>query len=680
MPEELVTQFKDNYVETEAGKIAIVTMDNGEDYRKPNTFGLGGIASLNACLDRIAQEEGVKAMILTGKPFIFAVGADLNQVPEIKTREEAVSVAQAGHAAFKRIMDLPYPTVAAINGAVMGGGLEIALACDYRTISTGVTAVAFPECFIGLIPGWGGTTLLPKLIGPEKALQIIITNALNNNRMISGREAYELGIADRIYEPVEFLDDTIKFTVGILKGTEKVERPEPDFSNVDSLCDAAKAAVEAKVHGMAPAPYRAIEIIRKAGEISVEEGFALEDEALGDLIISDQCRASVYSFDLVQRRAKRPVGVPEGAPLAVNKVGVLGAGLMGSQLATLFLRRMTVPIVIKDIKQEFVEKGLNYIQTEMNKQADKGRIDKSRLPWMLSLVKGTLDYQDLADCDFIIEAVLEDMSLKKKVFAELEEYVGETAILATNTSSLSITEMASDLKHPQRVVGFHFFNPVAVLPLLEIIRGEKTDDQTLVTAFDVARKIGKRAVLVKDAPAFVVNRLLIRMMVVQWDLVDEGNTFKEVDEALAKLGAPMPPFVLLALVGPAIGMHACETLVEAFPDRYHISDNLRKLVEMGKGSVYGPDGNVDPEYAAELKVADPPRKSTPQEMIDRTCEAVTDEIARMLEEGVVAGPEEIDLCMILGAGYPFWNGGITKALDYLGYSEKVLGRKFHPEK
>jgi 3-hydroxyacyl-CoA dehydrogenase/enoyl-CoA hydratase/carnithine racemase len=679
MPDELVTQFKDTYFESPAGKIAMVTMDNGEDYRKPNSFGMGGLASLNACMERVESEPDVKALILTGKPFIFAVGADLTQVPEVKTKEQAKEIAKAGHAAFKRIMDLPYTTVAAINGAALGGGLEIALMCDYRTISTGVTALGFPECFLGLVPGWGGTTLLPKLIGPEKALQIIIHNALNNNRMINGKTAFEMGIADRIFEPVDFLDKTIEFTIGLLEGTEKVERPEPDWSNLDNLCAQAKAVADSKVHGNSQAPYRAIENIRAAKDNTIEEGFAMEDEALGDLIPSPQMQAGAYAFDLTQRRAKRPVGVPEGAPLPVRKVGVLGAGLMGSQLAVLFLRRLGVPVVIKDIKQEFVDKGMDYITKEINRQAEKGRIDKDRVAWMLSLMEPTLDYADMAECDFVIEAVLEEMPIKKQVFGELEGYVPETAILATNTSSLDITEMASDLKHPERVVGFHFFNPVAAMPLLEIIRADQTNDQTLVTAFDLAKKIRKRAVLVKNAPAFVVNRLLIRSMVETVKLVDEGNDFKEVDAALWELGTPMPPFVLMALVGPAIAMHVTETLQAAFPDRFAVSDNLRELVARKKPSVYGPDGEVDPEVREFWKQADPPQKSTPEEMRDRVSMALADETWRMLEEGVVGAPEEIDICMIFGAGYPFYMGGITKYLDYAGYSEKVKGKKFHPE-
>lgn len=679
MPEELVTYFKDTYYDSPAGKIAIVTMDNGEDYKKPNTFGFGAMQSLNECLDRIMAQGDVKGMILTGKPFIFAAGADLTQVPSVKTKEQAMEIGRAGHAAFKRIMDLPFPTVAAVNGVALGGGLEIALACDYRTVAHTVEHIGFPECFLGLIPGWGGTTLLPKLVGPEKALQVIIYNALNNNKMLKAKEALEMGIMDRMYEAVDLLDKSIEFLVGIIQGTEKVERPEPDWSNVDQLCEQAKAFADTKVHGNSKAPYMAIEIIRKAKDISVDEGFAMEDEALGELIPSPQMQAGAYAFDLTQRRAKRPVGIPEGQPLPVNKVGILGAGLMGSQLAVLFLRRMQIPVVIKDIKQEFLDKGVNYVQQEIQRQAERGRIDKTKVNWMLTLLEPTLDYQDMADCDFIIEAVLEEMPIKKQVFGEIEGYIKETAILATNTSSLSITEMASDLKHPERVVGFHFFNPVAVMPLLELIKGEKTNDITLITAADVGRKLGKRMVLVKDSPAFVVNRLLIRSMVETIKLVDEGNDFKEVDMALWALGAPMPPFQLLALVGPAIAMHATETLAAAYPDRFYVSENIRELVARKKPGIYGPDGEVDPEVREFWKQQDPPKKATPEEMRDRVSLALADEVWRMLDEGVVAGPEEIDICMIFGAGYPFYMGGLTKYLDYAGYSERVRGKKLHPE-
>jgi len=675
MADERVTYFKETYYDSPAGKIAIVTMDNGEDYTKPNTFGEGGMASLNECLDRIAQVTDVKALLYTGKVFIFAVGADLNQVPDIPNREEAKKVGVMGHTAFKRIKDLPYPTVAAVNGAVMGGGLEIALMAKYRTFSTGITALAFPECFIGLVPGWGGCTLLPRLLGPEKALQVIINNALNNNVMLNGKKAFGLGMADQLFEAGDFLDKSLAFTVGLLDGSVKVDREPVDMSNTDALCDAAKAFVDMKVHGAAPAPYRAIEIIRAQKDCTIEEGFAMEDEALADMIMSPQCRASVYAFDLVQRRAKRPVGVPEGFPQPVKKVGIVGAGLMGSQLGMLFLRRMKIPIVIKDIKQEFVDKGVNYIRGELDRQVSKGRMDQGQSDYLFSLVKPTLDYADMADCDFIIEAVLEEIPLKKKVFGELEGYISETAILATNTSSLSITDMASELKNPERVVGFHFFNPVAVLPLLEIIKAEKTGDQALVTAFDLARKIGKRAIRVKDAPAFLVNRLLVRMMVECTNLVDEGNSFKDVDDAMLALGIPMAPFVLMSLVGPAIALHTSETLTSAFPDRYKVSPNMVKLVEAKKVSVYGSDGNNDPEVAAFWQQGS--EKLDAQPMRDRVLTALCDESWRILDDGVVAEAADIDTGLILGAGYPFFMGGVTMYLDSAGYAEKVKGKRFH---
>jgi len=270
------------------------------------------------------------------------------------------------------------------------------------------------------------------------------------------------------------------------------------------------------------------------------------------------------------------------------------------------------------------------------------------------------------------------MPIKKKVYGELEEFISETCILATNTSSLSVSEMASDLKHPERVVGFHFFNPVAAMPLLEIIKAEKTSDPALITAFDTGKKLGKRCVLCKDAPAFIVNRLLLRSMVETLKLVDEGNDFKDVDDALWAMGGPMPPFVLMALVGPAIALHTNETLADAFPDRYVVSENFKELVARKKSGVYGPDGQVDPEVREFWKQADPPKKIDAQEMRDRVSEALTDECWRMLDDGVVGAPEEIDICMIFGAGYPFYMGGLTRYLDYAGYSEKVKGKKFHP--
>ncbi len=679
MADELVTQFKVTYYDhPKAGKLAVMTMDNGADYRKPNTFGGGALASLNEAMDNL--DKDIKGLMLTGKQFIFSVGANLMEVPSIQSVEEGKEVGSQGHAAFKRIMDLPVPTLAAINGASMGGGVEIGLYCDYRTISTGAAPYALPECFLGLVPGWGGTQLVPRLIGAEKAIELIIKNPLGNNRMINGPKAFKLGLADWLLEPVEFFDESIEILAQIVTGEIKLEREKPDLSNIKAEVDAAREFVRGRVHGGAIAPYRACDLIEGSAGWSLDEGFAQEDQALGELIMSDQLRASVYAFDLTQRRAKQMVGIPAEQPLPVNKVGVIGAGLMASQFGLLFLQRLEVPIVMKDIKQEFLDKCKSYIEAQLDGVVAKGRMDEAKAGFLKSLVTYTLDDAGFAGCDFVIEAVFEEMGIKQKVFGDVEKVVSETCILATNTSSLSITEMASKLEHPERVVGFHFFNPVAVLPLLEIIRGEKTNDVTMATAGAVAKKIRKTVVAMKDAPGFLVNRLLIRMMSTTSDIVDGSNTPQEVDEAMVELGLPMAPFDLLALVGPAVGLHATETLAAAFPDRYKVSPNIVKMVEMKKPGVYLPmTKEIDPEIA-EAWVKDESKPKLSADEIRAAClEALADEVRHILDDGVVAEAQDVDTGLIMGAGYPFFMGGLTRYLDQKGISQKVNGKPFMTE-
>jgi enoyl-CoA hydratase/carnithine racemase len=255
MAEELITQFKVTYYNhPKAGKLAMMTMDNGADYKKPNTFGAGALVSLNEAMDNL--DKDIKGLMLTGKTFIFSVGANLMEVTDYNSIEEGIEVGRQGHAAFKRIMDLDVPTLAAINGASMGGGVEIGLYCDYRTISTGAAPYALPECFLGLVPGWGGTQLVPKLIGPEKAIELIIKNPLQNNRMINGKKAFKMGLADRLLEPVEFFDESIELLAKIVTGEEKIEREKPDMSNIKAQVDEAREFVKGRVHGGALAPYR----------------------------------------------------------------------------------------------------------------------------------------------------------------------------------------------------------------------------------------------------------------------------------------------------------------------------------------------------------------------------------------------------------------------------------------
>jgi 3-hydroxyacyl-CoA dehydrogenase len=442
-----------------------------------------------------------------------------------------------------------------------------------------------------------------------------------------------------------------------------------------------RAIADARLHGAAPAPYRALELMAKAETVPFAEGTAAEDEVNADLLMSEEFRSGLYSFDLVQRRAKRPAGAPDKSlARPVTKVGVLGAGLMASQLALLFARRLEVPVVLTDLDQSRVDKGVAYVHTEVDKLLAKGRIDADKANRLKASVTGSIDKSVFADADFLIEAVFEDMAVKKALFSEIESVIESDAILATNTSSLSITEMAADLKHPERVVGFHFFNPVAVLPLLEIVRGEATDDATLATAFAVSKQLKKNSVLCTDSPAFVVNRLLTRFLGEVFSTVDEGTPVEVADRALEPLGLPMSPFVLLQFVGMPVAHHVSETLHAAYPDRFRVSDNLARLIEAGKPGVYVWDEqgrqSVDPDLAGLLKVGD--TVLTAEQVRDRALSALAQEARLMLDEGVVAEAADIDLCMILGAGWPFHLGGITPYLDRTGYSEKVTGQRFLP--
>jgi len=674
-PDEVVTKAFVRDVETSAGTIALITLDNGHDHTRPNTFGPASLLELDKALDSVADRTGIVAVAITGKPFIFAAGADLTGAALVRDRDTALAIARLGHQVFRRLGELPVPSFGFVNGAALGGGLEVALHCTYRTISSGIPAVALPEGALGLVPGWGGAYLLPRLIGPANAFKVIIENPLSQNRMLRGPQAFGLGIADVMFEPADFLEESLGWAAGVLDGSVIVERTDHSDDDWDAAVNAARFFADGKLHGAAPAPYKAIDLVAAAKTRTRDEAFAAEDEALADLLLNGEFHASVYAFELVQKRARKPAGAPDSSlARPVTKVGIIGAGLMAAQIGLLFARRLKVPVLLTDLDEDRVRRGVGYAHGEIAKLAAKGRISADEAGRLTALVTGSVSKDGFADADWVIEAVFEDLDVKRTVFAEAEAIISPECVLATNTSSLSVSAMADGLKHPERVVGFHFFNPVAVLPLVEVVRGEATDDASLATALSVGKQLRKNCVIVKDSPAFVVNRLLTRFLGEITNSVDEGTSFEVAEHAADPLGLPMPPFLLLQLVGPAIALHVAETLNAAFPDRFAVSPKLRSLVEAGKTSVYGPDFAVDPEVAKLLDGGDNP--STGEQVLQRAVEGLAEEIRLMLDEGVVAGPEDIDLCMILGAGWPFHLGGITPYLDRTGVAEKVTGAPF----
>jgi len=649
------TQFFLQEVKTRVGSFALVTMDNGEDWQKPNVFGRAALASLHDLLPRL-RDGNWSGLVLTGKPFVFAAGADLAEFPLATTPEIARAGGKAGHDAFAAIRDLPFPTLAAINGAALGGGLEIALHCDFRTLARSVRHIGFPEVFLGIIPAWGGTQLTPRLVGAAASVELIVANPLKQNRLLHAGQAAELGLADALLDDVEFLDDSIEWLVRAVEESQP-PREAVDLSDAPAVCAKARYAVDDAVHGVALAPYRALELIAGTAGWTIDEGYASEEDALADLLPGPQAQAGVYAFDLIERRVKKGVGIPDTKPRRIQKVGVVGAGLMATQLATLFLRRLEVPLVITDVDAARVEDSVAAIRADLEKQVTRGRLVEGKARFLDSIVTGVSDTSAFAGCDLVIEAVFEEIAVKQEVFAALEKVVSEECLLVTNTSSLSVTEMAARLQHPERVVGMHFFNPVAVLPLVELVRAQATDDTALATAWDVTKKLGKRGVLVKDAPAFVVNRLLTRQSCVLMQALENGNTFEETDEAALKLGIPMPPSALLAMVGPRVANHVLHTLHDEYPDRFPLSPTLENLAK----------GEMDIVLTGDAR-------QSVDEIYEAILEALADEARHLLDEGVVASAGEIDACLILGAGFPFFRGGLTKHLDQGGISTRVSGR------
>ncbi|OCG75384.1 3-hydroxyacyl-CoA dehydrogenase NAD-binding domain-containing protein [Microbacterium sediminis] len=686
--DEVVTHSIVRDVTLASGRtIALITLHNGRDHTRPNTLGPRTLTELNGVLEDLKKRASageIDAVAITGKPYIFAAGADLSQISALKTRDNARMIAQRGHQVLGKLSDLGVPSFAFVNGLALGGGVEIALNSTYRTIDSSAAAIGLPEVFLGIIPGWGGAYLLPNLIGIENALEVIISNPLKQNRTLKPQQAFELGMFDAIFSPANYLEDSLRWADGVLGGTVKVERKNAPgkmekLTKWPIAIKMARGMLESRIGTVPKSPYRALELLDKARSGSKEDGFAREDEALAELITGDQFAASMYAFDLVQKRAKRPVGAPDKAlARKVTKVGVIGAGLMASQFALLFVRRLQVPVLITDISQERVDKGLAYIRDEIAKLESKGRIDADAANRLRALVRGTVDKGEYADCDFVIEAVFEETKVKQDVFREIEAIVSPEAILATNTSSLSVEEIGSVLSNPERLIGFHFFNPVAVMPLIEIVRTPQASDEAISTGFVVAKNLKKNAIGTADAPGFVVNRLLAKVMGEAARAVDEGTPLVEVEKAFAPLGLPMGPFELIDLVGWKVAAHVQDTMVRHFPERFYSSENLHKVAEVAEPLAKDKHGKITGWSKDALKVLS--TGSSPASA-DEILRRVEDELAReikiMLDEGVVPEVEDIDLGLILGAGWPFIDGGATAYLDRVGASERVFGGTFH---
>ena len=686
--DEVVTHSYVRYVPMPRtqGTLALVTLDNGKDHTRPNTLGPQSLVELRETLlglQEKARNKEISAVAITGSPFILAAGADLSKVRDIPDKATGVLMVKLGHQTLGLLGEMGVPSFCFINGLALGGGLEVALNADYRTVSASAAALALPEVFLGLIPGWGGAWLLPNLIGIKNALTVMVENPLKMSRTLKPEQALSLGIADAMFPAARFLEDSLKFADEVVAGKRKVKRPhEPGVVERNTVwpiaVNTARKMLRDRIGTVAKSPFAALDLLASAKSNTKAQGFAAEDEVLAELIAGDQFRASVYAFMLTQKRAKITPGAPEREhALPITKVGVVGGGLMARQFAFQILRRLEVPVVISDISEDRVADATAWMRSEIDALLDKGRLHSDSANKLRGLIHGTTQMADFASCDLVIEAVFEEIGVKQEVFQELEKHVSAEAILASNTSSLSIGAIASVLKNPERMVGIHFFNPVAVMPLVEVVRAEKSSDAALATGVSLVNKLKKTAIVTADTTGFVVNRLLAKLLGEAMNAIETGTPYDVVDESVAPLGLPMGPFELLELVGLQVGAHVLDTHHAAFPERFFASDALRALVDHGK--IYDRDAKKKitgvSSFAAGLIGSGPGLSAA--ELRDRVYDGLADEVWRMLEEGVVEGPEDIDVGMILGAGWPFHMGGLTPFLDRVGASEKARGKTFH---
>lgn len=688
---ETVTETRTAYLDHAGFRFAVLSLENPGG--RPVTLGPASLGAFEAAVNAV-DLAGVDAVAVTGKGSVFCAGADLKVMTEAATPEQAENVARRGVEVLGRFAGLPVPTFAFVNGIALGGGLELALHADYRTAADSVRAIGFPEVRLGLVPGWGGIQRTSALLGAGLTARLVVTDSLAGKNL-SAPTAADLGLIDAILPETGFLASSLDFAVSILSGTHDTlsraasasdrhsrsgEQDPPGAAVAAAALDAVRTQLDARLHGAAPAPYRALELIAAAADDSpagTSPAGTIEQaqiRAFGELLLSDEARASIYAFHLTQSLAKKPVGRPAAEPLPVRAVGVVGAGLMASQLALIFAQQLRVPVRITDLSSDRIEKALAWIGGQLDKQVDRGRLQSADAEAIRALLTGGTDKASFADCDVVIEAVFEELAVKRAVFEELEPLLRPDALLLTNTSSLSIKAMGATLARPGRLIGFHFFNPVAVLPLVEIIATGQTDETTLATAFELSRRLRKTAVLTTDTAGFVVNRVLTRLFSEVLSLLDDGADPATVDHALDPLGLPMTPLQLLQFIGPAVQLHICETMHLAYPQRFSVSRSLTALVSAGlpgylNNGYLENDGGLSPAAAALLPGPNPIDAGSVRA---RILAALAEEITAMLGEGVVAGPEQIDLCLILGANYPFHTGGLTPLLD------RQAGTAFHP--
>jgi len=641
---------------------------------------------------RIATGQPVAVVLWSGKPKTFIAGADVREFAGVDSAAEAKAKSAEGQRVFRRLSRLTVPVIAAIDGVCLGGGTEAALACDWRLATNrAATKIGLPEVKLGIIPAWGGCVRLPRLIGVQRALEMILGGSA-----VSAARAQRWGLVDRVF-PVEGFQKAVRlFAIDVVRGQEKRENESRSASLTDRLLEdtglgrkilfvTARKRTLRETKGHYPAPLEAIDVIEKTLDLSIDEALKVENAGLARMW-ETEASSNLLRLFLLGQEAKRALAtdVAEKAR-EVERAAVLGAGVMGGGIAELIAAN-DVPVTLKDIDQDALDSGLRHANELLRKAGRKGILAAEEVGLKFALIHGTLEYERFDEVDLVIEAVVERMPVKQQVLRETEKHLPKHAVFATNTSALSVTELAGAGKHPERVVGLHFFNPVHRMPLVEVVRTERVSDEALATAFAFATALGKTPVLVADRPGFLVNRLLGPYLNEAGYLLEDGAGVAKIDRALAEFGMPMGPCRLLDEVGFDVAEHVAREMARAFGDRMRPAPVVSALKEDGrlgrkngrgfyvysKGKQQGVDREVQRRFPGKDEIS-------PDEIRDRCLYLLVNEAMRALADDVVATPGEVDLAMVLGTGFPPFRGGLLRWADGVG-AERIRDRLVELEK
>jgi 3-hydroxyacyl-CoA dehydrogenase/enoyl-CoA hydratase/3-hydroxybutyryl-CoA epimerase len=667
--------------------IGHLVFDNPNE--KVNSLSSQFIEEFLSILDQVEGDSHIRGLILEStKPGVFIAGADIKWLQDLKTREDCYNFARAAHPPFNRLEELKIPTLAAINGICLGGGLEIALACKWRVaMDHKAVQLGLPEVKLGVIPGGGGTQRLPALIGLQNALQLSTTG-----KSLKGSEAQTIGLVDAVLPADNFNEHAKQFLLDKIDANEDISRPwfrddfqygindnekNPEFRT--KMFTMARDMVMKQTKGHMPAPMMLIDAVEKGTIEGFKAGLQAENDAFAEVLCSSEARSMIDLF-LMQNAIKKVYGAEDRAikPAEIKKVGVLGAGLMGSGIAHSAITS-GYTVVLKDISQEALDKGANSIRGILVKNVERGRMSEEKMDKIMSLLETTTDYDAFKDVDIVIEAVFENLELKHTVIAEIEKYIPQHCIFASNTSSLAITELARVSKRPENFIGLHYFSPVNRMPLLEMIRGEKTSDQTVVSSVAFAHATRKLPIVVNDCYGFYTSRSVAAYIREALQCLNDGATVEDIDGAMSEFGMPVGPITLLDEVGHDVGAHVLSIMKEAYPDRFSedltkitVDDNRlgrknqRGFFAYDKGKKTGVDESVYSLFTGRKNL-----DISKADVQQRIVMALINEVGFCMSENIVTNYNDAEIGLIFGIGFPPFRGGPLHYVDYQGIDTVV---------